>query len=299
MDFLLANHSSYPGGGRPDAAVIGAVIAEQVEAGLDVVTDGQIGWQDPISHVMGQFEGVRIGAAGVCPGTSVAYRQPIICGALRRTQSVAGEAFVVAQAASAKPVKPVLPGPYTLARLSRIETGPYQTVAALAHALAALLAEEVADLVARGAQVIQFDEPAALQPQTDFRLIRDVFEPLWAVRGTAQLVVATYWGDAEPVYAQLDSIPADVLAVDVPSTRGLVELVASAGAGKVLALGVVDGRSDRLEAAETLARDVERMLQRYIFDRVYLQPSCGLGALSGTQARRKLQCLQAIGALVR
>ncbi len=303
MDFVLANHSSYPGGGegarQPDPALIAAAVAEQAAAGFDVLTDGQVGWGDPISHVMGQFEGVRIGAEGVFPGTRVSYRQPIVCGALRRVRPVAVEPFVLAQAASPKPVKPVLPGPYTLAQLSRIEAGPYQSRAALAHALAELLAQEVADLVARGAQVIQLDEPAVLQPPADFRLIRDIFDPLWAARGTAQLVVATYWGDAEPVYAQLDSIPADVLAIDVPSTRALVDLVASAGAGKELALGIVDGRSDRLEAPESAARDVERMLQRYIFDRVYLQPSCGLGTLSAVQAQQKLQCLREIAALVR
>jgi 5-methyltetrahydropteroyltriglutamate--homocysteine methyltransferase len=303
MDFVLANHSSYPGGGegagRPDPPLIAAVVAEQVGAGLDVVTDGQIGWDDPISHVMGQFDGVRVGPAAVFPGTCAPYRQPLIHGVVRRVRPVVAEAFVVAQRASPKPVKPVLPGPYTLAQFSRIEAGPYQTHAALAQALAELLAQEVTDLVARGAQVIQLDEPAVLQPGADFRLIRDVFDPIWAARGTAQLVVATYWGDAGPVYAQLDSIPADVLAIDVPSTPSLVDLVASAGAGKELALGIVDGRSNRLEPCENLARDIGRMLQRYIFDRVYLQPSCGLGTLSAAQARQKLQRLGEIAVLVR
>jgi 5-methyltetrahydropteroyltriglutamate--homocysteine methyltransferase len=309
MEFLIENHSSFPCSAAAAGAVpvedlltaraqIDEVVHVQERAGLDIVTDGQVRWPDPVSYVMGALEGVRLDGPVPYLGTERSMRQPVITAAVRRRAAVVCGDFVVARHAAWMRVKPVLPGPYTLARLSRIESGPYRDVTELAHALSEVLALEVRDLVAAGAQLIQIEEPALLSHPEDVRLVRQVLEPLWAARGSAQLMLATYFGDAEPLYAQLNSVPADVVAFDLASSKQLAAVIADTGASKILALGVVDGRSAQLESPKALARQIEAMLRRYTLDTVHLQPSCGMHYLSPETARAKLDLLGDVRAML-
>jgi 5-methyltetrahydropteroyltriglutamate--homocysteine methyltransferase len=215
----------------------------------------------------------------------------VVRAAVKRRGSIAGGDFDMATLAARVAVKPVLPGPYTLARLSIIESGAYATPAALAHAISDALADEVAELGRARAQVIQIEEPAILQHPEDIRLLRQLLEPLWAARGPAQLCVATYFGDAEPLYAQLNSLPADILALDFTYSPRLRETIAATGSSKLLALGMVDGRSTRMEDANDVARQVEALLRHYTLDTVHLLPSCGLEYLPRDRARAKLERL--------
>ena len=142
-----------------------------------------------------------------------------------------------------------------------------------------------------GARMIQIEEPAILAHPEDIRLLRQLLEPLWAVRGAAQLVVATYFGDAEPLYAQLNSLPADIIALDLTYSPRLAATVAATGASKTLALGIIDGRNTRLEHADSVARQVDALLQHYTLETVHLLPSCGLEYLPRDCARAKLALL--------
>jgi 5-methyltetrahydropteroyltriglutamate--homocysteine methyltransferase len=317
MDFVLQNHSSYPRvGDKPgqqrlrralaareraeidaaefatiERAALDEIVHEQEHAGLDIVTDGQIRWYDPISHVMGAFDGVRINGLLRYFDTNFYFRQPVVQAAVKRRRPIAGEDFRLATLAARQPVKPVLPGPYTLARLSVIESGAYASVTALAHALSESLVAEIEELAGAGAQLIQLEEPAILAHPEDIRLLRQLLEPLWAACGTARLVVATYFGDAEPLYAQLNSLPADILALDFTYSPRLPQTIAAVGASKILALGLVDGRNTRLEHADAIAEQVDTLLHHYALDAVHLLPSCGLEYLPRDRARAKFEVL--------
>jgi 5-methyltetrahydropteroyltriglutamate--homocysteine methyltransferase len=308
MKFILQNHSSYPGlgagtEGHPQPAnqwaVIGDILHEQEQTGIDVVTDGQVHWHDPISHIAGALEGVRLGETVRYFGAERPARQPVITATLRRPRSVLLDDFISASRVSRLPVKPVLPGPYTLARVSAIETGLYTNLASLAHAFSEILALEVRDLARAGARYIQIEEPAILFHGTDIRLLRQLLEPVWDARGGAELVVATYGGDAEPLYAQLNSLPADILALDLCAGPRLAELIAATGASKVLALGLIDGRHPRLEEASTVARQVDAIMKRYVLESLHLLPSSGLQGLPRDDARAKLDVLGRVRQLLR
>ncbi len=324
MEFVLQNHSSYPRVGdtpgqqrlrraqaarergeidaaeftAAERAQIDEILHEQEAAGVDIVTDGQIRWYDPISHVMGALDGVRLNGLLRYFDTNFYFRQPVVCAVVRRRAPILHDDFAMASYAARRAVKPVLTGPYTLARLCVIESGAYGSVAALAQALSEVLVTEIEDLVRAGAQMIQIEEPAILSHPEDIRLLRQLLEPLWQARGAAQLVVATYFGDAEPLYAQLNSLPADILALDFTYSPGLADTVAATGASKVLALGIVDGRSTRLEPADAVAQQVETILRRYTLDTVHMLPSCGLEYLPRDRARNKLGLLNHVRRLV-
>jgi 5-methyltetrahydropteroyltriglutamate--homocysteine methyltransferase len=300
MKVLVANHSSYPPafGSQPQSQGpddLRTAIQEQESAGVDLVTDGQLSWTDPVSHLMRQLDGVRLGEPQPLLDSGVTFRPAIIEAKLRCHASLSLADYERASQVSRRRVKPVLIGPYTLARCARIATTAYRNVADLAADLSVVLAQEVRDLARAGARLIQVDEPLILHHAEDIRLLRELLEPLKVAAGDdCQLMVATYFGDAQPLYAQLESLPADIIALDLVEGCGLSDIVADTGSGKILALGVTNGRAPGMEDGTSLTRQIKRMLHRYIHDVVYLQPSCGLASLPQPQARAKLALLSSV-----
>jgi len=305
MELLLQNHSSYPGGAASGArageslrAEIDAVIHEQEDAGMDIVTDGQRSWADSIAPLLHGLDGVRAGASGAGFGSAGTVRRPVITGEIRRRAPLLLERFTLAQTAARRRVKPVLPGPYTLARLAVIESGPYVDLGMVAHAFSAVLVAEVQDLVRAGATIIHIEEPAILSFPGDIRLLRRLLEPLWEARGAAELLVATHGSDASALYAELNSLPADIVAFDLCRGAALGDVIEATGASKVLALGLVDGCAPALEDPHRLAEVIRRALRRYELETLHVLPSCGLAALPRLQARAKLQRLTEARALI-
>lgn len=304
MKILVANHSSYPpafespqGQAPPSqlARVLCEVIRDQERTGIDIVTDGQVSWTDPVSHLLRHLDGVRLGEPEFFLDSNLQFRPAIIQAKLRHRATPTLAEYRQAREVSDRVVKPVLIGPYTLARSARIATTAYRTVADLAADLSIVLAQEVHDLAQAGASLVQIEEPLLLRHGEDVRLARELLEPLKVAAGdSTQLAVATYLGDAEPLYAQLNSLPADVIAVDLVGSPRLADVIADTGSGKILALGVTDGLSAGMEESAILCRRIERVLSRYIHDVVHIQPSCGLAPLSRTQARATLALLSRV-----
>ena len=320
MELILASHSSYPRigesaefqslrrtiaswekGEKTDSDLRAAedrmtelALTEQAEAGLDVVTDGQIRWYDPVSHLAGKLQGVRINGLLRFFDTNFYFRQPAIESEIKRTKPLIVEEFVFAKKKSARPVKPVLTGPYTLARLSIEGEGKTGGFEKALEGYTAALGEEVAALAAAGATLIQVDEPALLKNQTDFRHVEQSLARLAARKGAAQIALALYFGDPAPLYDRLQTLPVDILNLDFTYSPALVEIIATGGASKTLALGLVDGRNTRLEDPASVSRQLERMASSLGAGRVYLNPSCGLEYLPRDRAFLKLKHLTTI-----
>lgn len=266
------------------------VIAEQVAAGLELPTDGQVRWYDPLSHLARSLANVTIDGLLRYFDTNFYFRQPVVSGPIRRTRSILTREFQVAQTAAAPhPVKPVLTGPYSLAQGSILEGG-YRDRGALALAYAEVVAAEVAELARAGAGLIQIDEPFVLQHPEDADLLRQTFAPLAAARGDARLACYTYFGDALPLYDDLQALPVDVLGLDFTYSSKLVQRIAETGTDKELGLGLIDGRNTKLETREALHAALDRLAPR-LGGTAYLNPSCGLEFLPRDRARAKLETM--------
>ncbi|MEM3723286.1 MAG: hypothetical protein QW179_02405, partial [Candidatus Hadarchaeales archaeon] len=187
MEVLAASHSSYPRIGTPlekqvhreayaklergeismaefervEDEVVREVIEEQTTAGLDILTDGQIRWHDPISHIARKLEGCEIDGLLRFFDTNFYFRQPVIKGEIARREPIILREFRFAKGVSEKPLKAVLTGPYTLARLSINRRGVPLDV--IAREFAHVISEEVKDLAGAGAEIIQVEEPAILR----------------------------------------------------------------------------------------------------------------------------------------
>ena len=290
-------------------------IADQVKAGLDIVTDGQIRWGDPISYIPAKLEHIELQGSVPYFDTEKMCKQPLFTGTPARRGSLVvaeysfarnalGHLPTPADKAGKLAIKPVLTGPYTLAKFSlsaRSENGGASTPAALearAMAYAEILAPEIEALSQCGAEMIQIDEPAILGNPGDWQIFERALAPLLAARDKAkqtnrklELALYVYFGDCAPLYEKLLGLPVDIIGVDFTSSPGLTDTILSVGSPKPLALGLVNGRSAQLEQSADVAREVERLFPRVQGGRAYLGPSCGLEYLTTAAAFAKFALL--------
>ena len=308
--------------------VMRRVIAEQVQAGVEIVTDGQVRWRDPISHLAAKLENIRL--EGSCefpglPGSGVQFRQPIFSGKPARKSALVLDDYNFARNALGRlptprplagklKIKPVLTGPYTLAQCSVIdESGGsdgaaarsmvalFASVEARAMAYAEVLAAEVVALAEAGADLIQIDESAPIQRPQDWLILKKSVALLVEARNSSakagrgcDLALHICFQDCAALYEKVVSLPLDVIGLDFTCSPKLADVIAASGSPKTLALGLVDGRSRELENPEAVARQIERILPKIEGGRAYFTPSCGLAHLPHERAFAKLELLAKI-----
>ena len=216
-----------------------------------------------------------------------------------------------------KPVKVPLPGPYLLTRgmFVREVTQPhYETKEALGDAVVALLRDEISELLEHGADFIQFDEPvltevvftqgqartfmcahlAATSDPTEelefaVSLINRVidgidFEAYGARMGLhicrgnwSQDESTLLSGSYDPLSPYMQRMNVKQLVLEYATERAgdIMEF-----SGKELGLGVVNPRTERVETAEEIRQDIERALEHYPKDQLFINPDCGFATFS-------------------
>ena len=261
-------------------------IQEQIDAGLDVVTDGQIRWHDPVSHIAGALRGVRVKGLLRFFDTNFYYRQPAADLSMERRGSVLVDAFQFARSKSTKPVKAVLTGPYTLARLSLATCSVFDLTEAYARALCG----EILALVDAGATSLQLEEPALLANPSDIDAVACYLSEIRSCCPGAEFLLALYFGDSTDLYERLVALPVDGITLDFTYSPRLDDAIASAGCPIRLGLGLIDGRNTKMEDVDAMARRLERVTYR-VDHRAYLTTSCGLEHLPRDRAREKLKLL--------
>ena len=131
---------------------------EMEVAGLDTITDGEVGRESYSNHFAGSLEGFDFDhPATVVSRTGRETRVPRVVGAIRRVRPVELDSAVFLRANTSRRTKITLPGPFTLAQQSVDEY--YKDPLALAFAFASALNEEAKALEAVGIDTIQLDEP--------------------------------------------------------------------------------------------------------------------------------------------
>ena len=275
---------------RVEDEVTVEVLEEQAEAGLDLVTDGQIRWEDEQTYLARKLSGVSINGLTRWFDTNMYYRQPVIEAAVAHPDPITVRDYTFAVEHSAKPVKPVLTGPYTLARLSVDKH--YGAVDALAGALADALNQEAKALQEAGATLIQFNEPAILQHKEDFSQFATVCRRL--VEGlTVETALYLYFGDVEGIYPQVLDLPFDLIGLDFVMGAKNEALLKSAPFTKKLGLGIVDARNTKLESADEIVERIRTLAAGVAPDRVHVSPNTGLEFLPREVAQEKLRRLAA------
>ncbi|MGB2768844.1 MAG: methylcobamide--CoM methyltransferase [Candidatus Zixiibacteriota bacterium] len=262
------------------------VIREQEEAGVDLITDGQIRWDDPVTPFARNIDGMEIGGLLRFFDNNVYYRRPVIKSKLSfKDYSVVNE-FKFACVNSQTEIKPVIVGAFTFARLSKDEF--YHDEEKLVFDLSQILYKEAEKLSQEGAKIIQIDEPSLCLHPDKLKLVRESLDII--TKGIeAKFALYLYFGSIQKLVPGLFDLPVDLLGVDVVSRKENLDLLLESWREKDIGLGCVDGRNTKMESESELLALFEKVTKKIPEDRIFISPSCGLEFLPHAEAQKKLE----------
>ena len=177
------------------------------------------------------------------------------------------------------PARPVLIGPLTFLRLSRMTDG--SSPLALLDRLLPVYEEVLAQLADAGAAWIQLDEPILATDCTaaDQQALYEAYTRLSAAAGSAKLLVQTAYGDVRDAYTTLIALPVAGIGLDL-SARGAHNLALIQQHGfpddTWLAAGVIDGRNIWTANLGAALDTLEQVQQHVSPDRLLVSASCSL-----------------------
>lgn len=294
-----------------DDAVIAAV-HDQVEAGLDVITDGEQTRLDFNLSFYGFIEGIALESESPRRFGPPAHDQRgkhAITGELRAPRGLgAVEEFRrLSRLAPAGPVlKASVPGPYTLSgRL--IPGGRYADRWAVTEALLPIVRAELEALVAAGCREISVDEPSmsCYAHREDPRRFVDIFNrTVETVAGRVRLCTHLCFGNYKaraigprrlaPMFPAFLDFKADEMHVEMASREfAEIGIIAEIARRMDVAVGIVDVKSYHVETPTEIADRVRLCLRHAPADRLVFAPDCGLSQTARWAAQPKLRHLVA------
>lgn len=281
-------------------------IADQEDAGIDVITDGEVGRESYFNHFatsLGGVDPVAVGEAVNRGGRTSLV--PLVTGPIERTDPIELDAARFLRAHTDRLTKVTVPGPFTLSQLAQNEHYPDQRSLALGYAGA--VNEELRDLEAAGIDVLQIDEPY-LQANADAARDFAIEVIAAAVDGlTARTALHTCYGYAVymadkrggyPFLAELADAPVDQIAIEA-AQPGLDASVVAELAPRGVVLGVLDLGTHDVESPDVIAARIRAALEHIDPDRLSVSPDCGMKFLPRDVARGKLAALVEAAATVR
>ncbi|WP_255191315.1 5-methyltetrahydropteroyltriglutamate--homocysteine methyltransferase [Natronobeatus ordinarius] len=249
----------------------GEVIGRQHDADLDLVSEGQLRWDDMLAHPLAVHDSVETRGIVRYYDNNNFYREPVVQDDLGFSGDVARELESAAE--STDDLQAVLPGPYSLADLATDEHyGDEETFLA---AVADFLAGEVEAFPDH--ETLFLLEPSLVTDAPGDGLDERASEAVDTVAAAtdADVVVHTYWGALEEkVYAHLLDAEIDAVGFDfVTEQEDNLYNLQEYGATDDVALGLVDGQNTLVEDPEAVRDRAEWVFERLPvtdFDTVYL-----------------------------
>src|SRR5712691_2196327 len=266
---------------QDDATIV--AIRDMERAGIDIISDGEIRRESYSNRFATALEGMDLDNPGTAlDRTGHANPVPRVVGPIRRTRPVEQRDVEFLRASTSLPIKATLPGPFTMSQ--QAQDDHYGDEEALAMALAEAVNEEVRDLFAAGADVVQLDEPylQARSEKAQRFAIKAINRALEGISGETAL--HSCFGYAHIVHSRPNGYPfleeladVNVAMISMESAQQNVDLsVLKSLAGKRLIVGVIDLADDSpVEDLETLVGRIRNALKFVDADRLILAPDCG------------------------
>ncbi len=259
---------------RIEDEVTAEVIDEQIRAGVGMVTDGMIRWSDPLTYFAGKLDGIQITGLLRYLDTNTYFRQPVAEGAVGWKAPVLVRDYEFAKAHSTVPVKMILPGPYTLGRLSLAKNG---TKKQLVMQFAAALNQEAKALAAAGCPLIQFDEPMVLHQKDDYGLFAEALAA--AVQGVnCETAVNFFFAAIDPLYPKILDLPVSTIALDFAyhTAKPNLKAIQAAPFTKKLIAGLIDARNTLVEGVDETVELVRVLTETVSPENMAVAPNTSL-----------------------
>lgn len=288
-----------------DDAVL-AALHDQERAGIDIVSDGEIRRESYFNHFANALEGIDVDNPGTVPGrTGKPTAVPRVIGPIRRTRPVQVRDVAFLRGQTDRPIKVTLPGAFTMAKMALDEH--YGDQGRLIDAYADVLNEEIRELKAAGADVIQLDEPhmQAHPIEAEKYGVGAIDRALHGVDGPSMVHLCFGYAyvvrDKPSGYSylpQLEGCCASGVSIEAAQPR-LDPAILDQLPTKWVMFGVIDLGSEDVETPEGIAAQLRGALDHIAPDRLIAAPDCGMKYLPREVALAKLQAMVAGAKMVR
>jgi 5-methyltetrahydropteroyltriglutamate--homocysteine methyltransferase len=293
---------------QDDATIV--AIRDQERAGVDIVTDGEIRRESYSSRFSNALSGVDDEPGivrTVVDGEEWQIPVPLFSGPIRRTGPVEVEDVAFLRANTDRQIRITLPGPFTMSQLAA--TTHYADREEMAMDLAAAVNEEILDLHAAGADVVQLDEPWMERFHEEAKRygVKVLDRALAGVEGMTAVHICFGYGlvvgDGKPrayhFLEELEDTSVDHVSIETAQSGLDLSTLSGILPSKRIAVGVLDLGDERVETPEAVAARIEAALEVIPAERLIVAPDCGMKYLSRAAAFGKLQAMVAGADLVR
>lgn len=281
---------------QDDATLI--AIRAQEEAGLDIVSDGEIRRESYSNRFATALEGVDIDNPGTALDRS-GHPNPVprIVGKIRRKHAVEVDDLQFLRANTTRMVKITVPGPFTM--LQQAQNDFYKSEEDAAMDYADAVNAEIRDLFAAGADVVQIDEPY-MQARPEKARQYGLAALNRALEGiTGATAVHICFGYAAIIHARPSGysfLPelaqCSCKQVSIETAQSHLDCSAlQALDGKRVMVGCIDLSDPAVETVDTIVQRIERALPYVKAENVILAPDCGMKYLPRETAIGKLRAM--------
>jgi 5-methyltetrahydropteroyltriglutamate--homocysteine methyltransferase len=287
-----------------DATVL--AIKAQEDAGLDIITDGEIRRESYSNRIATALEGVDIDNPGTALDRS-GHPNPVprIVGRIKRTRAIEVEDLLFLKKHTTRQVKITVPGPFTMLQQAQNDFYASEEEAAMDYAVA--MNEEIKDLFAHGADVVQVDEPyLQARPEKARQYgIRALNRALEGVTGKTAVHIC--FGYAAIIHArpngynflpELASCSCQQISIETAQSNLDCSVLQSLP-GKQIMVGCLNLEDPTIESPVVVASRIKRALQYIKPEQVILAPDCGMKYLPREVADGKLRAMTEAAKILR
>jgi 5-methyltetrahydropteroyltriglutamate--homocysteine methyltransferase len=281
---------------QDDATVL--AIRAQEQAGLDIITDGEIRRESYSNRFATALEGVDIDNPGTALDRS-GHPNPVprVVGKIRRKRPVEVDDLRFLKRYTTKPVKMTVPGPFTMSQQAQNDYYASEEEAAMDYAVA--VNEEMRDLFAAGADVVQIDEPyMQARPEKARQYgLRALNRAMEGVSGTTAVHIC--FGYAAIIHQrpsgysflpELAGSPVRQISIETAQSN-LDTSVLQKLPGKKIMVGCIDLSDMKVESPEQVAERLRRALKYVKPQDVIVAPDCGMKYLPRDVAFGKMRAM--------
>jgi len=284
---------------QDDATIV--AIREMERAGIDIISDGEIrreSYSNKFSNALAGLDREKEGQLTmVNAGRTVNIPVPLFSGPVRRLAPVEVRDVAFLREHTDRTIKITLPGPFTMSEQS--ETTHHRDREALAMELAAAVNEEVRDLFAAGADIVQLDEPWMQRFPNRAKQygVKVVNRALYGIAGTTAIHICFGYAAVVPnkpsTYSFLTELEGCVVnQVSIEAAQPRLDLaVLRELPSKTMIVGVLDLGDKQIETPEIVAARIEAALKHVPAERLILAPDCGMKYLPRETAFGKLKAM--------
>ena len=266
-------------------AWIGYTIGAQEGIGLDVLVHGEFERSDMVEYFAEKMKGFAFTDNGWVQSYGNRYvRPPIIFADVVRKGPMTVREYAKAQSFTTKPVKGMLTGPVTILNWSYPRTDI--TAREITLQLALALREEIADLEAAGARIIQVDEPALreglpLKPERWDEYLSWSVDAFRLATGQAkpetQIHTHMCYAKFGEILGAIDRLNADVISIEnARSDDETLRELEQYGYRRAVGPGVYDVHSPVIPGKAEIKAKVQIYLKHLEANQIWINPDCGL-----------------------